>query len=65
MEVDSCKYKFNYNYAASREVAGSRSDEVNTFFSVYLILPAALGSGVYSTSNRNKYQKQKNNVPGE
>jgi hypothetical protein len=27
---------------------------------MYLILPAALGSGVYSTSNRNEYQKQKN-----
>jgi hypothetical protein len=28
-------------------------------FSVYLILPAALGSRVYSTSNRNEYQKKK------
>jgi hypothetical protein len=28
-------------------------------FSIYLILPAALGSGVYSASNRNEYQKQK------
>jgi hypothetical protein len=28
-------------------------------FSIYLILPAALGPGVYSTSNRNEYQKQK------
>jgi hypothetical protein len=27
-----------------------------TFFSVYLILPAALAPGVYSTSNRNEYQ---------
>jgi hypothetical protein len=26
-------------------------------FSIYLILPAALGSGVYSVSNRNEYQK--------
>jgi hypothetical protein len=26
--------------------------------SIYLILPAALGSGVYSASNRNEYQKQ-------
>jgi hypothetical protein len=30
-------------------------------FSHYLILPAALGLGVYSASNRNEYQKQKNN----
>jgi hypothetical protein len=35
------------------------------FISIYLFLPAALGPGVYSASNRNKYQKQKNNVSGE
>jgi hypothetical protein len=35
------------------------------FFSIYLIFPAALGPGVYSASNRNEYQKQKNNVAGE
>jgi hypothetical protein len=29
-------------------------------FSVYLILPAALGLGVYSASNINEYQEQKN-----
>jgi hypothetical protein len=29
------------------------------FFSIDLILPAALGPGFYSTSNRNEYQKQK------
>jgi hypothetical protein len=32
---------------------------------MYLILPAALGPGVYSASNINEYQKQKNNVSGE
>jgi hypothetical protein len=30
------------------------------FLSIYLILPTALGPGVYSASNRNEYQKQKN-----
>jgi hypothetical protein len=30
-----------------------------------LILPAALDPGVYSASNRNEYQKHKNNVCGE
>jgi hypothetical protein len=30
------------------------------FFSIYLILLAALGPGVYSASNRNEYQKQTN-----
>jgi hypothetical protein len=30
-----------------------------------LKFPAALGPGVYSASNRNEFQKQKNNVSGE
>jgi hypothetical protein len=34
-------------------------------FSIYLIFPAALGPEVYSASNRNEYQKQKNNVSRE
>jgi hypothetical protein len=33
------------------------------FFSIYLIIPAELGLGVYSASNRNEYQR--NNVSGE
>jgi hypothetical protein len=37
----------------------------NEFLSIYLILPAALGPGVYSASNRNEYEKQRNNVFGE
>jgi hypothetical protein len=43
---------------------GSRHYEVNECFSIYLILLAALGPVVYSASNRNEYQKQKNNVSG-
>jgi hypothetical protein len=43
---------------------GSRPDEVNEFLSVYLILPAAPGPGIYSASNRNEYQKQNNNFFG-
>jgi hypothetical protein len=39
--------------------------EVNEFFSIYLILPAALGPGVDSASKRNEYQKQKNNISVE
>jgi hypothetical protein len=31
-------------------------------FLIYVILSAALGPGVDSASNRNEYQKQKNNV---
>jgi hypothetical protein len=42
-----------------------RPDEVNKFFSIYLILQAALGPEVYSASNRNEYQKQKKKVSWE
>jgi hypothetical protein len=45
------------HYVTNREVAGSIPDEVN--FLIYLILPAALGPGVYSAPNRNEYHKQK------
>jgi hypothetical protein len=44
----------------SRKVPGSRPDEENKYFSIYIILPAAVGPVVYSASNRNEYQKQKN-----
>jgi hypothetical protein len=44
---------------------GLRPDEVNEFFSIYLSLPATLGPGVHSASNKNEYQKQKNNISGE
>jgi hypothetical protein len=43
--------------AISRKVAGSNPDEVIVFFSIYLILLAVLGPGVYWASNRNEYQK--------
>jgi hypothetical protein len=33
--------------------------------SIDLILPAPLGPGAYSVSNRNEHQKQKNNVSEE
>jgi hypothetical protein len=31
---------------------------------IYLFLPATLGPGVYSATNRNEYQKVKNNAAG-
>jgi hypothetical protein len=34
-------------------------------FSIYVILPAVLGPGAYSASNRYEYQKQENNVSEE
>jgi hypothetical protein len=42
-----------------------RPDEVIELFSIALFLPAVLGPGVYSASNRNEYQKEKNNVSKE
>jgi hypothetical protein len=45
------------NCAASDKAVGSSPDKVIAFFSIYLILPAALGPGVYLVSNRNEYQK--------
>jgi hypothetical protein len=52
------------NYAESLNVVGSRRDEVNDLGNLSII-PAAIRPGVYSASNRNEYQKQKNNVSGE
>jgi hypothetical protein len=48
-----------------KAIGGTRPDEVNDFFSIYLILPAALTLGIHSACKRNEYQKQKNNVSGE
>jgi hypothetical protein len=45
------------HYATSRKVAGSSLNEINDFFSIYLIFPAALGPGADSASNRNECQK--------
>jgi hypothetical protein len=53
------------HYATSGKFEGSRPDEINGFFSIYLILPTALVFGAYSAFNRNEYQKQKNNDSGE
>jgi hypothetical protein len=50
-------------YTAEGRRFGTRCGK--RIFSVYLILPAALGPGVYSASDRNEYQKQKNDVSGE
>jgi hypothetical protein len=47
------------HYGTSRKVAGSKPNEA-IFFSIYLILSAEPGPGVYSAS-----KKQNNNVSGE
>jgi hypothetical protein len=46
-------------------VADSRPDEVNEFFSIYLIPSAVLGPWVHSASSRKDYQEQKNKVSGK
>jgi hypothetical protein len=38
---------------------------MNAFFSIYLILAAALGPEVHSACSREEYRKQKNNVSGD
>jgi hypothetical protein len=44
--------------ATGQNVVGLSPDEVNEFFfPICLILPAALGPGIYSASNGNEYQK--------
>jgi hypothetical protein len=48
----------NFSTAFHCKVAGWRPDEVNEFFSIYLILPAALGPGDLA-SDRNKFLKRK------
>jgi hypothetical protein len=53
------------HYATRRKVAGSGPDDVNNFFFNYLSLPVVLGPGDHSASNKNEFQKQKNNVSGE
>jgi hypothetical protein len=62
MDENKFQYIYIYIYATIRNVAGSRSDEVNEFFLIYLIHPAALGPEFYPVSNRIEYQKQGNNV---
>jgi hypothetical protein len=47
------------------EGRGLEARWVEWFLSIYLILLAALGHGVYSASNKNEYQKHKRNVSGE
>jgi hypothetical protein len=46
--------KMQGEYATSWKVASSPPDAMNEFFSMYLILPAALDPGI----NRNKYHSR-------
>jgi hypothetical protein len=44
---------------------GFKTQRSESSSSIYIILPAAPGPGVYTASNRNDYQKQKNNISVE
>jgi hypothetical protein len=57
------KHRDYFTFTFMLNVAGSKPDKV--IFLIYLILPAALGPGVYSSSNRNRNKYQKQNVSGE
>jgi hypothetical protein len=63
VNIKFTRLQFYLHYATNRKVAGSIPHEV-IFFLIYLILPAALGPGDYSASNRNEYRKHKNNNVG-
>jgi hypothetical protein len=45
------------------QVSGSKPSEINKY-SIYVILHSVQGPGVYSTCNRNEYQKEEINVSG-
>jgi hypothetical protein len=48
------------HYTTSRKIAGSITDEAIDFLlPIYLILPAVLGPGISSVSNRNEYHEQR------
>jgi hypothetical protein len=54
----TCKGKVLYKSEEKKTISVCYiPDEVMGFFSIDLILPAALGPGVYSPSNRNEYQE--------
>jgi hypothetical protein len=61
----SCRRYMKYALCYQPEGRGFETRWGEWFLSSYLILPASLGPGVYSASNRNECQKHKNNVSGE
>jgi hypothetical protein len=59
-------YMYRHIYICYK-LEGHRFDTLQgeRFLSIYLIFQATVGPGVYSASNRKKYQKQKNNLSGK
>jgi hypothetical protein len=60
--VKALRYKPERRWLQTHEVNDFYQPWGEWFLSIYLILPATLGPGVYSASNRNEYQKYKSNV---
>jgi hypothetical protein len=52
------------NYVSMFKIK-NKTIKIEVFYCKILMFPAALDPGVYSASNRNEYQKHKNNVSGE
>jgi hypothetical protein len=68
-EVESGRKDFDKNFILEEITLKFLTTYLNFYrfiysFLIYLILPAAPVPGVYSASNRNQYQKQKNNLSG-
>jgi hypothetical protein len=63
-------YYYYYYYLVVKALGykpegGQVRDPIRRNFKMYLIIPAALGPGVYSVYNRNEYRKHKRNVSWE
>jgi hypothetical protein len=80
-EFPDTVYKYTYTYTSilkhtygsvvvetlsyKAEYSGFETWWHEWILSVYLILPVALDPEIYLASNRNEYQKHKNNISGE
>jgi hypothetical protein len=62
MKITVCRENLDICLSASAVTHVTMQKLMKAVFSVYLTLPAALGPGVYSASNRHEYHKQKNNA---
>jgi hypothetical protein len=59
------KRSWSKHYTASRKVAGSSPDGIVEISQFTQTFRPHCGPEIYSASNRNEYQNQKNNVSGE
>jgi hypothetical protein len=57
-EIPGAYHKYFFTRLCER-LQGNAKTNRSEFKAFHIILPAALGPGVYSAFNRNEYQKQK------